>query len=367
MSGTRREPISLAAAVYACLLGGVIVLTAAAAFYAPRYLQKISMEHIGEEVTMFTKTIALDLARIVHQDWSEMRFLADHLGSMEDEPARNYLNGVVGDGKRISWAGIAGTDGLVRVASGGLLEGADVSARPWFGAGLRGGFAGDVHDAVLLQTLLGGDDAEPLRFIDLAFPVRDAGGAPIGVLAFQISFDWVTGYLTEAAAARAMDFLLINSAGEVIAGSFVPPENLLSVDAIRSAATGMPASLQETWPDGMSYYSSIVPDVAFADLPSFGWRLLGRLPVNEFSSSDRELALNVLMFGVVACLVFSVAAILFTVVFIRPLSKLTEVAERISRGEHDYPRETRSSREAGRLATALARLQSRFDDDRHAS
>ena len=363
MSKTRRAPISITTAVYACLLGGVLVLTAATSVFVPRYLQNLSLEHVHSEITMFTSTIALDLARFVHQDWSELRYMSDSFGDLEPAHSRGYLDGVVGDAERVSWAGIAGTDGIVRVASGGMLEGVDVSARPWFGAGLRGGFAGDVHEATLLQELLGGDDGEPLRFIDLALPLRDRSGSTTGVLALHINFGWIREYLTEAAAARSMDFLLVNSAGEVIAGSFEPPDNLSSVDAIRSAVTGVSTTVLETWPDGHDYYASVVPDVVFADLPSFGWRLVGRLHVDEYTSSDSELVRNLFLFTVAACLVFSAAAIIFVNVFIRPLSRMTETAERISLGEHEYPHETRSSREAGTLATALARIQSRLDDD----
>ncbi len=50
-----------------------------------------------------------------------------------------------------AWIGLAGPDGRVLVSTSGLLEGEDVSSRPWFAAGRQGPAALDVHEAKLLQ------------------------------------------------------------------------------------------------------------------------------------------------------------------------------------------------------------------------
>src|SRR5690606_13379449 len=41
-----------------------------------------------------------------------------------------------------AWIGVTDPQGRVRVATGGLLEGADVSARPWYSGALEQVFAG---------------------------------------------------------------------------------------------------------------------------------------------------------------------------------------------------------------------------------
>lgn len=363
----RSEPISLTKAVYACLLAGVVIMTAVTAAYVPGYLRTISLETAESAVRLRTTVVATELARTLSSDWTELKYLSPLMAEMEKDQARYYLDGVVGSGNRISWAGFAGTDGVVRVASGGLLDGADVTARPWFQAGLRGGFFGDVHEAVLLQKLLGGDNADPIRFIDLALPVVGASGETIGVLALHTNFDWVSNYLIEAAEARDMDFLLVNSAGAIIGGSIEAPADPSSIGAVRSATAGVSASLLETWPDGADYFSSVVPNVAYSDLPGMGWRLIGRLPADEFDASGGDLLRNILFFAFASMLIFAAAAVLFVTVFIRPLSRLTETAGKISRGEEAYPAETRSSREASRLAAALARIQSMLGENKDGS
>src|SRR4029078_345256 len=77
----------------------------------------------------------------------------------------------------LAWIGFADVDGKVVGATGGLLAGKSVAARPWFKEGLQRLAIGDVHEAVLLASLLGQrENGEPYRFVDLAFPVKDFRG-----------------------------------------------------------------------------------------------------------------------------------------------------------------------------------------------
>ena len=363
MRNARHEPIPIRMAVYGCLLGGIVFLLAATAYFVPGYLDDLSRRTIEKEVALGTRTISIDLARSLHADWVELRHLANQIEDMPADEARSYLNGVVGAGERISWVGYATTDGTVRVASGGLLEDVDVSERPWFRAGLRGDYSGDVHQALLLQNLLGAGEGEPLRFIDLATPVMAADGRTLGVVAFHINFQWLANYLSQSATARSMDFMLLSADGTAAAASIDLPETLHSLAAIRAAMAGIRTTTLETWPDGVEYFSTVDPDVVFEDLPSFGWRLIGLIPGDANRFDDEQLLFNVLLFVLAACLVFAIAATVFVMVYINPIGRLAGIARRISLGEDVYPPEARSSREASRIASALAKIQSRLHED----
>ena len=84
------------------------------------------------------------------------------------------------------------TQGVVQVATGNLLQGQDVSQRPWFGAGGQGPYVGDAHDAVLLDKLLRTPGSHvPLRFMDHASPVRGQNSAFKGVVAAHENWAWV--------------------------------------------------------------------------------------------------------------------------------------------------------------------------------
>ena len=88
-----------------------------------------------------------------------------------------------------AWIGIADARGQVLVSSRNILLGADVSQRPWFQRGRSQPTLVDVHDAVLLNKVLGGSEKEPLRFIDCAAPVY-YDGKFVGVLVGHLSWHW---------------------------------------------------------------------------------------------------------------------------------------------------------------------------------
>ena len=260
-------------------------------------------------------------------------------------------------GSNISWAGYAGTDGTVRFATGGLLEGESVSSRPWFTAGIRDGFAGDVHEAVLLQSLLAPDAPEPIRFIDLARPVTSETGRTLGVVGLHIDAGWLERYLTESAAARGIDVLLVSADGAVAASSFDPGGDLSGVDIVRAAGAGAAAVTTEDWPDGNRYVSVAIPQIAYGDLPSFGWRLVGRIPADTNAFAREQLTRHVAALGLAAVSIFLLAALTYAMVFLRPVLRLVDAADRMSRGEDAYPVETGSSTEGARLGAALARMR----------
>ncbi|MFX6804024.1 hypothetical protein ABTH20_21455, partial [Acinetobacter baumannii] len=71
-----------------------------------------------------------------------------------------------------AWIGLANPEGIVQVATNGLLEGASVAQRPWFQEGSKGEYSADFHPAVLLAQKLP-PQSNPWRFVDLSAPVHD--------------------------------------------------------------------------------------------------------------------------------------------------------------------------------------------------
>lgn len=101
-------------------------------------------------------------------------------------------------------------------SSNDLLKGVDVSARPWFQRGLGGDLAEDVHEAVLLNQLLGGTEQTPLRFIDLSTNVETPDGQIADVLGFHINFVWAETVRAEMTENLKPDLILVSQNGEVI-------------------------------------------------------------------------------------------------------------------------------------------------------
>ncbi|MBF9031592.1 hypothetical protein HKCCE3408_14415 [Rhodobacterales bacterium HKCCE3408] len=347
--------MSLKTALYSCMAAGVVLLAVAILIVLPNFAEVTTRRALEQEARTRTASLGLELARRLHADWEELAALSDRIANLDTEEIRAYLEGAAG-GTNVSWAGYAGTDGIVRVATDGLLEGESVEARPWFGAGLRGGYAGDVHEAVLLQALLAPNATEPMRFIDLAVPVEGPAGRVLGVLGLHVSADWLQTYLAEAAAIRDLDFVLVSADGTIAASTIPLSDAELSVSTIRAAGAGVATTIEEEWPDGVTYMSAILPDIAYEDLPSFGWRLIGRMDSDAYDFARQPILYHGVALGLAAAAIFAIACVIFVSVFLRPITRLIGMAERISRGEDVYPDETRSSSEGARLAAALARM-----------
>lgn len=337
----------------ACLL----VMLAVPVIFALLRGERFTDSTLDYTVRFRTNAAAEDLARTLERDWRDLQFLAQQVHQLDAEQLGHLLTGASGDGSRISWLGYADLGGNVIAATNGLLVGQDVSQRQWFRGGLSGGFAGDVHDAVLLAQLLDTEGGEPLRFIDLALPVRDGNGDSAGVLGMHINAVWLARELRESARIYGLDFYLLNPAGEISATSDDQTPSAGELQILRAAQTGVETGGRERWPDGRDYFSSLVPQLTYGDLPSFGWRMVGRLKADQLN-----FRVDLMRNGAQYALLAMIAGIaLLTLLFVRavmaPLSRLAASAERISNGSQEYPADSRVTREAAQLSVALTRLQ----------
>jgi PAS domain S-box-containing protein len=236
-----------------------------------------------------------------------------------------------------SWIGLAGPDGKVQVAAKGMLEGVDVSARPWFREALSGKHVGDVHEALLLSRLLP-RQAEPWRFVDVAFPFQDADGNTIGVLGAHLSWQWARdverSVMSNLSTRRRVDALIVDATGTVLLG---PPDTtgrhlaLASLDLAHGAKDN--GYVVEEWPDGKSYLVGYARGHGHADYPGLGWTVLVRQEAVDAYAPVRRLREYGLSAGVLLAAVFSLAGVFVARRVTRPLGELAESARRIRAGE----------------------------------
>ncbi|MET0321167.1 MAG: sensor domain-containing diguanylate cyclase, partial [Duganella sp.] len=92
------------------------------------------------------------LNRVVQKAGSDVQLLSE-LPQLRDAGSPAEVRTVLESLQKVSpdyaWIGLAGPDGRVIAATQSLLEGVDVSARPWFTGGRNGLYAGDFHPAAL--------------------------------------------------------------------------------------------------------------------------------------------------------------------------------------------------------------------------
>lgn len=319
-------------------------------------VQQAQREALQAAVVTRANGVQAVMSRALYEDWRRLKHLASKLDTANLEKVGHQLDAIVGEGGRVSWAGYALTDGTVQAASGGLLKGQDVSRRPWFQRGLDGPFAGDVHEAQMLAKLLPMRGDEPLRFLDLAIPIEQDGETK-GVLSLHLNFEWARQLMTEIARSLSIDAFLINRNGSVIIATDGKHYEGLDLASVRAAAAGASSSFFEKWPDSQTYFSASVPDVAYADLPSFGWSLVARIPADAVFSSEKGVSVSLIFYlAAFGMMLFLISAI-FVQSFIRPFGALARNAERVAEGRDVFPYESNRTRELKIIGSALAKLQ----------
>jgi PAS domain S-box-containing protein len=225
----------------------------------------------------------------------------------------------------------------VIVEARGLLEGVDVSQRPWFRNALAGVHVGDVHEAVKLARLLPGENGEPRRFVDVAFPYQDLDGKTAGVLGVHLSWQWARdverSIIAPVQERGRVQALIVSRQGVVLLG---PPElqgRKIATGSLRLAQQKQTGYRVEQWDDGVSYLVGYGATVGRRMYPGLGWTVLVRQDVEDAYAPVRRLRAQALWSGAALAVLFSLAGVLVARRITRPLGALAESAERLGRGE----------------------------------
>lgn len=236
-----------------------------------------------------------------------------------------------------AWIGVTDADGVVQAATGGLLNGVNVSARPWFKAGAIAPHVGDVHQAELLASLLP-QQSEPWRFVDISAPIRMPDGTLIGVIGAHLSWNWAAQLEKELIEneriKRGADVWIVDRSGAVLLGPPGQSTTRVDIGALRHKEHGQP-QLFATWPDGHRYATAISDTLGYMSYPGLGWTVVVRQPESVVYAEFRELQAQLVMTGALVCTVFFLLATVFARGLARPLNELSRAVERHTAGEHD--------------------------------
>jgi len=301
-------------------------------------------------------------AASLYREWANLEILAKSLSVTEPANIQDDLSTLVGTGQIISWAGYAGSDGRVQVASNGLLRGEDVSTRPWFQQGLQGDFAGDAHEAVLLASKLPAlENGEPLRFLDMAKPIAGADQTVAGVLGLHLNLEWAKTYVKELSNALNVGVFIVNPEGTAVISS--EEQSLLNMDlpSLGRARTGATGVSLEVWPDGKNYFVATLPEASYRTLPKFGWSIVARIDANAISEPASSFSSQLLFNLAMLCLFLLVLTSLFIISFIRPFHHLANSAKAVADGEDVYPYESYRTSELATIGSAISRMQANMD------
>ncbi len=269
-----------------------------------------------------------------------------------------------------AWIGVADSEGSVKSATGGLLEGVSVKARPWFQDGLRATHVGDVHDAKLLAKLLPRTAAgEPQRFVDFASPIT-LDGRVVGVVGMHGSWEWaratVESLVPREATQLQLDILIFDREGHPISvpagmstASFAQVK-LTSAEFEPSAKRAGPAAIMK-WPDGVDYLTATAPVVAQSAAADLGWTVVVREPTSIAFAAARRSVYLALLIGLTGSAAAVALAWYLSGIFSTPLVAIARAARDVERGARNarIP-EYDNNQELARLSRALASMTGRL-------
>ncbi len=343
-----------------------IVLTLILSQVIEREASSSLRAEIGQRLADLALQTTDKLDRGMYERFREVQLMADRseIGDPAVSPAekQKLLDRMQQTYRYYAWIGIANMDGRIVAASNGILQGADISKRPWYPNALRGVHIDDVHEAKLLARLLPADPSgEPVRFVDVAFPFLKPDHSVGGVLAAHLSWSWARtieqSVISASARSRRIDAMIVGGDGTVLLGPPGLQGSRLDQTAFKNAQHGEGKFVVQTLSDHKPYLIGYSVSSGFEAFPGFGWTVLVRQDLEEAFLPVRQIQRRVLWSGFSIALVFSLLGVLNARRISRPLVSLSRAATRLRRGEAiSLGKFTDSFREVDALADSFGAL-----------
>lgn len=294
-------------------------------------------------LTRHAALMAATLDRAFYDRWRDLQMAAvvegGRLAEGSEAGRREALDRVLADHPDFSWIGYATRDGIVRAANEGLLVGQDVSERPWFVGGLKGAYAGDLHEAVLLAGAPVSGLGEQSRLLDLAAPVRDAAGTVVGVLATHSPPTWAS-HIEESlrpslqAELPGAEVLILSRDDDVLLG---PASGRDAHRSLRTASNGPEEVRRMSGPDGRTYIARLQPTRGYRDYPGLGWSVVVRQDEDTALAPVEAARRDALARGLPLSLLASALAFLLAGTLKRPLDEVRSALSALGKGEAVIP------------------------------
>lgn len=348
------------------MLGGLVLLiTLVLAGVLESLVTRREEAAIGRQFSELAAQAADKLDRTLFERYREVELLANQpgFGSVDTLPQkRRLLEDMQKTYAYYAWLGLTDRQGKVLVSANGLLEGANVAQRPWFRRALEGVHLTDVHEAALLDKLLRtGSGKEPLRFIDVAFPYRDAQGRVAGVFGTHLSLAWAADIeqsvmqpLLARAGAETLilgkDMTVIIGPTSMVGTRLTLPPDALSVPAPHAYRTAK-------FDDGKTYLVAYSRMRGYNASPGLDWTVVVRQDVTLAYAPVVALRTQVMLVGGGIALLFAALAWPLSRHIARPLGALAASARRVELSEARHIDDIPGSyREIGQLRAALQSL-----------
>jgi signal transduction histidine kinase len=244
------------------------------------------------------------------------------------------------------------SNGRVRISTDPQIQGRDVSAQGWFAKGLAGSYVHEVYVS----------NAAP--YLDMAEPVRSAGGVTAGVLATQLREPWVDSLRERLQLVAPPDqYGQLEVFVTTSDGRLMTSHN--SRGAAPDATQGPAAGSCNLGAAGgsMSYLSCAVQSGGYKDFAGLGWKVTIRLPESVAFSSAENLEGRIVWIGILAALFFGAVGWLVADRISEPITAMAKAADRIASGERELELPLAGKDETAQLARSLSSLLAKLRQD----
>ena len=314
---------------------------------------------VRREAAVLGQTISAALAERQSQV-QQMASLPEVVsGMMEPGALRLLLERTRSHSPEFEWLAMTDARGVVTTATGARLEGLNVAGEAWFVQGSRGVWVGNPHPAGALKRFLPLDaDGRPAQLVDVAVPVIDNDGKPIGVMVGMLNWRWIRDihHALTAADADLKHTLLLSPSGEVSVG----PAGWLGRNMAPSGLAQVRADGQSrvlSWPDIGEQLTALAPVGWSAQAAQAPWTLVLRQDPARVFGPVNTLQRRLLLSGLAGSLAFMCLSWWLAGKVVRPLRRLADTARALQEGRPaSFEAPTRHPDEVAMLSGALADL-----------
>ena len=325
---------------------------------------------IGLGVSDIALQMADELDRTMWTHRGEVSVLST-LGALRNFEDVREISSIINRLRReipiFTWIGVLDHEGTVVAATGDMLVGMNIAQRPVFQYGKNGQFIGDVHDAKLLAEKFPLYNGEPIQFVDIAVPLVNDSDEFTGVLATHLSWEWADTVRKSLFGGQGIhqnvDIFVISQEGTVLLG---PDQELvgtsLRLDALTEAKRNHVGWKISTWPDGQEYLTGYAPADGHLDYDGLNWSILVRQHVDDALAPVFELRRDILIWGTVLAVVFSIIAWWAAGFLVGPIGHMANAIEAMKRGEISQLPDVRGAREINILSKNLQSLLAKLTE-----
>ena len=300
--------------------------------FAKDYAKQQAYERLQQLSWQMRDSLDRGIGRVIDQT----RVVAD-LNTVRDannpDDIRQIFDNLQNKFTNYAWIGLTDTSGLVFASTDSLLEGVDVSQRPWFIHGQKQLFTGDYHPALLLEKKLPEIEGN-WRFVDVSLPVRRSNGEYRGVLGVHLSWQWAHGVadalLIPADRQYMVEVIVVRDDGMIILGPDYLQETKVSTSSLDLARSGKAGAISEKWPDGRRYLTGYSQTGLNSTDSSLKWSVLIRQPEDVALATFHDLQQQILMVGGGIGLLLAIVAVGLTRRLAKPLDDLSAAIMRQS-------------------------------------